>query len=164
MLIEHDPYHCYMPYPPVPVENAPDGPLAGLTLGVKDIYDVAGYRTGCGCPIRLAMSDIKTATAPAIQALLDAGAAFNGKLHTDELAWSMYGMNAHFGMPVNPNAPGRIPGGSSSGSGAACAGGLADITVGSDTGGSVRAPASFCGTWGIRPTHGLISLDGVMPL
>ncbi|MDO6585082.1 amidase [Salipiger sp. 1_MG-2023] len=164
MLIDHDPYHCYMPYPAVPVASAPDGPLAGLTLGVKDIYDVAGYRTGCGCPLKLAMSDIKTTTAPAIQALLDAGAAFNGKLHTDELAWSMYGMNAHFGMPVNPNAPGRIPGGSSSGSGAACAGGLADITVGSDTGGSVRAPAAFCGTWGIRPTHGLISLEGVMPL
>mgnify|MGYP005990757909 CR=1 FL=1 len=164
MLIEKDPYHCYMPYPPVPVDSAPDGPLAGLTLAVKDIYDVKGYRTGCGCPLKLAMSPVSTATAPAIQALLDAGAAFNGKTHTDELAWSMYGMNAHFGMPVNPAAPGRIPGGSSSGSASACAGGLADITVGSDTGGSVRAPASFCGTWGIRPTHGVISLDGVMPL
>lgn len=164
MLIDKDPYRCFMPYEPVPVASAPEGPLAGLTLAVKDIYDVAGYRTGSGCPMALAMSEVKTRTAPAIQALLDAGARFVGKTHTDELAWSMYGMNAHFGTPVNPAAPDRIPGGSSSGSACAVAGGLADIAVGSDTGGSVRAPASFCRIWGIRPTHGLIPLDLVQPL
>lgn len=164
MLIESDPYNCFMPYPPLPVAHAATGPLAGLTLAVKDIYDVAGYRTGSGCPMRLAQSAVATVTAPAIQRLLDAGAQFVGKTHTDELAWSMYGMNAHFGTPINPAAPDRIPGGSSSGSAVAVAGGLADIAIGSDTGGSVRAPASFCGIWGLRPTHGSVSLDHAQPL
>ncbi|WP_353472710.1 amidase [Salipiger sp. H15] len=164
MLIKDDPYRCFMPYEPVPVESAPEGPLAGLTLAVKDIFDVAGYRTGSGCPLRLAASPVRAATAPAAQKLLDAGARFVGKTHTDELAWSMYGMNVHFGTPVNPAAPDRIPGGSSSGSAVAVAGGLADIAIGSDTGGSIRAPASFCGIWGIRPTHGRISLDLAQPL
>lgn len=163
MLIDKDPYHCFMPYPPIAVPNG-DGPLSGLRLAVKDIYDVAGYRTGNGNPLALAMSEVKDSTCPAAQALLDAGAAFVGKTHTDELAWSMYGMNAHFGYVQNPAAPGRITGGSSSGSAAAVAGGLADIAIGSDTGGSVRAPASFCGIWGLRPTHGRIPLDGVMEL
>ncbi|MBU2958301.1 amidase [Paracoccus sp. 1_MG-2023] len=164
MLLQNDPYRAFMPYPPVAVPNAPDGPLAGLTLAVKDIFDLAGYRTGCGCPTRLAASPMADATAPSVQRLLDAGARFVGKTHTDELAWSMYGMNAHFGTPVNPAAPDRIPGGSSSGSAVAVAAGLADIAIGSDTGGSVRAPASFCGIWGLRPTHGRVSLAGAMDL
>ncbi len=159
----HDPYHCLMPYPPVAVPNG-SGPLDGQTLGVKDIYDVAGYRTGNGNPLALAMSEVKSATCPAAQALLDAGAKFLAKTHTDELAWSMYGMNEHMGYVQNPAAPGHISGGSSSGSAAAVAGGLVDIAIGSDTGGSVRAPASFCGIWGLRPTHGRIPMDGVMPL
>jgi amidase len=152
-----------MPYPPVAVPNG-TGPLDGLTLGVKDIYDVAGYRTGNGCPTALAMSEVKTETCPAAQALLDAGARFVAKTHTDELAWSMYGMNEHMGYVQNPAAPGHISGGSSSGSAAAVAGGLVDIAIGSDTGGSVRAPASFCGIWGLRPTHGVIPMARVMPL
>lgn len=164
MLLDHDPYHCFMPYEAILVDSARAGPLSGLTLAVKDIYDVVGYRTGSGCPLRLAQSPVATVTAPAVQTLLDAGARFVGKTHTDELAWSMYGMNAHFGTPVNPAAPDRIPGGSSSGSAVAVAGGLADIAIGSDTGGSVRAPASFCGIWGLRPTHGSVSLDRVQPL
>src|SRR5262249_8171304 len=77
--------------------------------------------------------------------------------------YSLTGENAHYGTPINVNAPGRIPGGSSSGSAAAVAGGLVDFAVGSDTGGSVRAPASFCGIYGIRPTHGRGSLDGACP-
>ncbi|SFR01500.1 amidase [Poseidonocella sedimentorum] len=163
MTSPHDPYHCLMPYPPAAVPNG-DGPLTGLSLAVKDIYDVAGYRTGNGNPLALAMSEVKTRTCPAVQTLLDAGARFAAKTHTDELAWSMYGMNAHMGYVQNPAAPGHISGGSSSGSAAAVAGGLADIAIGSDTGGSVRAPASFCGVWGLRPSHGLIPLDGVMAL
>ncbi|MEQ5870710.1 amidase [Sagittula sp. NFXS13] len=163
MLIENDPYRCFMPYPGVEVPSGA-GPLDGLTLAVKDLYDVAGYRTGSGCPTALAMSEVKTESAPAVQALLDAGARFVGKTHTDELAWSLYGMNAHFGTPVNPAAPDRIPGGSSSGSAVAVAGGLCDIALGTDTGGSVRAPASFCGIWGMRPTHGRVSLDLTQPL
>jgi amidase len=164
MLISNDPYNCFMPYEAIPVASATSGLLHGLTFAVKDIYDVAGYRTGSGCPLRLAQSPIAKASAPAVQRMLDAGAQFVGKTHTDELAWSMYGMNAHFGTPINPAAPDRIPGGSSSGSAVAVAGGLADIAIGSDTGGSVRAPASFCGIWGLRPTHGIVPLDGVQAL
>ncbi|MBP0614587.1 amidase [Jiella mangrovi] len=164
MLIEHDPVRAFMPYPPVAVETAPDGPLAGLSFAVKDLFDVSGYRTGCGCPLRLAMSDVKSDTAPSIRMLLDAGASFKGKTHTDELAWSLYGLNPHFGTPINPAAPDRIPGGSSSGSASAVAAGLVDFAIGTDTGGSVRAPASFCGLWALRPTHARISLAGCMEL
>ena len=99
-----------------------------------------------------------------MQQLLDAGANLAGKTHTDELTFSLNGENAHYGTPVNVNAPGRIPGGSSSGSAAAVAGGLVDFALGSDTGGSVRAPASFCGIYGLRPTHGRVSLEGARPL
>ncbi|TFF18064.1 amidase [Jiella endophytica] len=164
MLIADDPVRAFMPYHAIPVASAPEGPLAGMTLAVKDIFDVAGYRTGCGNPLRLAASPIAETTAPAVQALLDAGAEFAGKTHTDELAWSLYGLNPHFGGPINAAAPDRITGGSSSGSAAAVAAGLVDISVGTDTGGSVRAPASFCGLWGIRPTHGRVSLEGCMEL
>ncbi|WP_176084602.1 amidase [Martelella sp. HB161492] len=164
MLLKQDPVHAFMPYPAVEVDRAGDGPLAGLTFGVKDIFDVAGYRTGCGCPMKLAMSPVKSESAPSVQRLLDAGARFVGKTHTDELAWSLYGMNVHFGTPVNPAAPDRIPGGSSSGSAAAVAAGLADFALGTDTGGSVRAPSSFCGIWGLRPTHGRVSLLNCMTL
>jgi amidase len=164
MLLPADPARAFLPYPPVKVAGAPTGPLAGLTLAVKDLYDVAGYPTGCGSPFKLAQSGIKTTTAPAIRTLLDAGAWFVGKAHTDEIAWSILGINAHFGTPLNPAAPDRCPGGSSSGSVAAVAAGMADIGIGSDTGGSVRAPASYCGVLGIRTSHGRVSLDGVMPL
>ncbi|MCQ0987409.1 amidase [Jiella marina] len=164
MLLPKDPVNAFLPYPPVEVESAADGPLAGLTLGIKDLFDVKGYRTGCGCPLWLAQSEVAYETAPAVQLLLDAGARFVGKTHTDELAWSLYGLNAHFGTPINSAAPDRIPGGSSSGSAAAVAAGLIDIGIGSDTGGSIRAPASFCGLWGIRPTHGRVSLERCMPL
>jgi amidase len=164
MLLHNDAVRAFMPYPPVPVAHAAQGPLSGLTLAVKDLFDVAGYRTGCGCPIKLAASDVRTAHASAVERLLSAGARFVGKTHTDELAWSMFGMNAHFGTPINPAAPDRIPGGSSSGSAAAVAAGLVDIALGTDTGGSVRAPASFCSIWGFRPTHGRISLQGCMEL
>ncbi|BDA84122.1 amidase [Aureimonas sp. SA4125] len=163
MLLD-DTVGAFLPYPAVPVVSAKEGVLAGLRLGVKDLYDVAGYRTGCGSPFILAASAVKTRTAPSIQKLLDAGATFVGKTQTDELAWSLFGMNPHFGTPVNSAAPDRIPGGSSSGSAAAVAANLVDIGIGSDTGGSVRAPASFCGLWSFRPSHGRISLDGCMAL
>src|ERR687893_775277 len=160
MLLPTDPARAFVPYPAVPVPNAPDGPLAGLTLAVKDLYDVAGYPTGGGSPHVLAMSGIKARTAPTVQNLLGAGARFVGKTHTDELAFSMNGKNAHFGTPVNGAAPDRIPGGSSSGSASAVSNGLCDFAIGTDTGGSVRAPASHCGLFGIRPTHGRVSLEG----
>jgi amidase len=160
MLLDTDPARAFMPYPPVSVPHAERGPLSGLTFAAKDLFDVAGYPTGCGSPHMLAMSGIKTRTAPTVQKLLDAGARLVGKTITDELAFSMSGKNSHFGTPVNGGAPDRVPGGSSAGSAAAVSNGLCDFALGTDTGGSVRAPASHCGLFGIRPTHGRVSLEG----
>ena len=160
----NDPAHAFVPYPDVPVPHASTGPLSGLYFGVKDLFDVAGYPTGGGNPLVLAMSGTKTHTAPTVQRLLDAGAAFAGKTVTDELAFSMNGNNAHFGAPLNGAAPERITGGSSSGSASAVSSRLCDFALGTDTGGSVRAPASHCGLYGIRPTHGRISLQSALAL
>ncbi|MEF9962919.1 MAG: amidase [Comamonas sp.] len=160
----HDPANAFVPYPDVPVRHAGSGPLSGLYFGVKDLFDIAGYPTGGGNPLLLAMSGIKTQTAPTVQKLLDAGAALAGKTVTDELAFSMNGNNAHFGAPINGNAPERITGGSSSGSASAVSSRLCDFALGTDTGGSVRAPASHCGLYGIRPTHGRVSLDAALAL
>jgi amidase len=164
MLIPADPVDAFVDYPDVPVANAPAGPLAGLSFAVKDIFDVAGYPTGCGNPARRRESGPAKAHAPTVQRLLDAGARFVGKTHTAELAFSLDGRNAHYGTPVNRAAPGRVPGGSSSGSAAAVAARLCDFALGSDTGGSVRGPASFCGLVGLRPTFGRTDLAAVMPL
>ena len=164
MTMLRDAARAFMPYPDLPPRHADDGPLAGLTFAVKDLYDVAGYPTSGGQPFVLAMSGIKTTTAPAVQRLLDAGARFVGKTVTDEFAFSMNGQNAHFGSPINGAAPDRIAGGSSSGSASAVSNHLCDFALGSDTGGSVRAPASHCGLFGLRPTHGRISLASVMDL
>ncbi|MBB4038551.1 amidase [Microvirga flocculans] len=159
MLLDRDPARAFMPYPAVSVPHAARGPLSGLTFAAKDLFDVEGYPTSAGSPHMLAMSGIKSRTAPIVQTLLDSGARFVGKTITDELAFSMSGKNAHFGTPVNGGAPDRIPGGSSSGSAAAVSNGLCDVALGTDTGGSVRAPASHCGLFGIRPTHGRVSLE-----
>ena len=158
------PLNAFLDLRRMPVANAELGPLAGVRLAVKDIYDVAGYRTGCGNLKKFEEAHAASATAPAVQMILDAGARFIGKTQTDELAFSLMGQNAHFPFPVNPAAPDRVTGGSSSGSAAAVAGKLADIATGSDTGGSIRAPASFCGLIGLRTTHGRISLEGAMKL
>lgn len=164
MPLPPDPIHAFVDYPDIPVPNAPDGPLAGLTFAVKDIFDVAGYVTGCGSPEKRADDPPATRNAAAVQMLLDAGARFVGKTHTAEIAFSLDGRNEHDGTPLNPAAPGRVPGGSSSGSAAAVAAGLVDFALGSDTGGSVRGPASFCGIIGLRPTYGRIDIGGAMPL
>jgi amidase len=153
---------AFMPYPKVPVASASTGSLSGLSFAVKDLFDVEGYPTGCGNPHKLALSGIKTTTAPAIQILLDNGASFAGKTLSDEIAFSLNGKNVHFGTPLNPAAPDRIPGGSSSGSASATASGAVDFAIGTDTGGSIRAPASYCGLFGMRPSHGVISLEGCM--
>ena len=163
-MTTRDHARAFMPYPDVAVAHAATGSLAGLTFGVKDLYDVAGYPTSGGQPFVLAMSGIKDATAPTVQRLLDAGARCVGKTITDELAFSMNGQNAHFGAPVNGAAAERISGGSSSGSASAVSNGLCDFALGSDTGGAVRAPANHCGLVGLRPTHGRISLEAVMDL
>jgi amidase len=164
MPLVNDTAQAFLPYPDAPVAHAGTGSLTGLCFGVKDLFDVAGYPTGGGQPFVLAMSGIKHKTAPAVQKLLDAGARFIGKTVTDELAFSMNGNNAHFGAPINGAAPLRIAGGSSSGSASAVSNHLCDFAIGSDTGGSVRAPASHCGLFGIRPSHGRISLAGALDL
>lgn len=153
-----------MAYDPVPVPHETGGHLAGLTFAVKDLYDVAGYRSGWGSPTRLEEAPVASRSAPIVESCLVAGARFMGKTITDEFAFSLNGQNAHYGTPINVRAPGRIPGGSSSGSAAAVAAGLVDFAIGTDTGGSVRAPASYCGLYGLRPTHGRLPLEGCMPL
>ncbi len=139
-----------------------DGPLAGLTFGSKDIFDVAGKVTGGGNPAWAATHGPAEANAWVVQQLLDAGAELVGKTITDELTRGIFGENVHYGTPANPRAPGRVSGGSSSGSAAAVAGELVDFALGSDTGGSVRVPASFCGLYGLRPTHGRIPRGGML--
>lgn len=145
-------------------EPAAAGPLIGLTFAAKDLIDVAGWRTGGGNPDWYAAYSAATTSAPVIDALLAAGAQLVGKTITDELAFSLEGCNAHYGTPINPACPDRLPGGSSSGSAVAVAAGLVDFSLGTDTGGSVRIPASFTGIYGFRPTHGLVSTTGVLPL
>jgi amidase len=164
MIIRSDPVNAFIDYGDLELPSAAGGPLAGLTFAVKDIYDIAGYPTGDGNPIRRAESPIHTTTAPIVTAMLNAGAQFVGKTQTDEMTFSMNGQNKHFPQPINSRAPGRITGGSSSGSAAAVAAKLCDFSIGSDTGGSVRAPASYCGLWGIRPTHGRVDNRQALPL
>lgn len=149
--------------PSIRLAGAATGPLAGLTFAAKDLFDIAGYVTGGGNP------DWRRTHAPAdrnavvIDHLLALGASLVGRTVTDELAFSLEGRNVHDGTPVNPRDPERLPGGSSSGSAVAVAAGQVDFALGTDTGGSVRVPASFCGICGFRPTHGRIATDGVIP-
>ncbi len=147
----------------VALEGAPSGPLGGLRFAAKDIFDIEGRRTGFGNPTWLETHGPAGATASAVRALLDAGADLAAKTLTDELAYSLTGENVHYGTPRNPAAPDRVPGGSSSGSASAVAAGLVDFALGTDCGGSVRLPASYCGILGIRPTLGRIPMDGVLP-
>ncbi len=152
----------FVPGPPLRIQGAPGGPLAGLTFAAKDLFDVAGHPTGGGNPDWARTNPIPARHAWAVQRLLDAGATLIGKTVTDELSLGILGENPFLGTPLNPKAPDRVPGGSSSGSAAAVGQGLCDTALGTDTGGSVRVPASFCGLYGIRPTHGRLPLDGMM--
>ena len=158
-----DPVGAFCRHNHVALKGAGEGPLAGLTFGAKDVFHIAGARTGFGSPAWLATHDPPAETATAVKRLLDAGAALAGKTHTDELAYSLTGENVHYGAPVNLRAPDRIPGGSSNGSAAAVTAGLVDFAIGTDCGGSVRLPASYCGIFGMRPTVGRVPLDGVIP-
>lgn len=160
-----DPYNCIIARVD---EDGPSshrtGPLADLSFAVKDLFDVAGMPTTAGNPDYARWRGIPTRDAWAVRALRQAGARLVAKTHLHELAWGITGINPHFGTPQNPAAPGRLPGGSSSGSAVAVAAGLVDFSLGSDTGGSNRVPASFCGIFGMRPTHGRIPEEGVTAL
>jgi amidase len=143
-------------------EATGSGPLDGLTFAVKDLIDLEGCRTGGGNPDWLAQQKPASGSAPVVEKALAAGATLIGKTVTDELAFSLEGRNVHYNRLVNPVCPGRLPGGSSSGSAVAVAARLVDFALGTDTGGSVRVPANFLGLFGFRPSHNAISLDGVV--
>jgi amidase len=137
------------------------GALAGLTFAVKDLIDVAGWPTGGGNPDWARVHPTPARSAWVVERLLDAGASIVGKTATDEVSLGILGENPFTGTPLNPAAPDRVPGGSSSGSASVVAGGVCDFALGTDTGGSVRVPASFCGLFGIRPTHGRLDFRGI---
>lgn len=139
-------------------------PLQGLTFAVKDILDMEGYVTGFGNPYWARTHAPATSTAAAISAVLEAGATCLGRTMLDDMAYSINGENYHYGTPTNPCVPDRVPGGSSSGSGVAVAARLVDFSIGTDTCGSVRVPASYCGILGFRPSHGIVSADGLTPM
>lgn len=153
----------FVPGSSVRIEGRAGGPLTGLTFAAKDLFDVAGTPTGGGNPDWARQNPIPDRHAWAVQSLLDAGATLIGKTITDEVSLGILGENAFEGTPPNPAAPGHVPGGSSSGSASAVAQGICDTALGTDTGGSVRVPASFCGLYGIRPTHGRLNLTGMLP-
>ncbi|WP_405138591.1 amidase family protein [Nocardia sp. NBC_01388] len=146
---------------PLVAATAP-GPLSGHGVAVKDLYAVAGFALGAGVPDYL--GEPQPDHAAAVSQLLAAGADLTGIAHTDEFAYSITGSNGRYGMPVNPAAPERIPGGSSSGSAVAVARGAVTLGLGTDTAGSIRVPAAYQGLWGIRTTHGRISTEGLLPL
>ena len=159
-----DQFNAFIQYGQPYIAGETNKPLSNFSFGIKDIFDVAGFPTAFGSPDWLNTHPLATQTAPAVLDLVQQGATLIGKTHTDELTYSILGINAHYGTPTNPNYPSRIPGGSSSGSAVSVAGKLVDFAIGSDTGGSVRTPASFCGIYGMRPTHGRISLENARPL
>jgi amidase len=158
----NDPYNALV----MPIEQLPEGSgtLEGLRFVAKDLFDVAGLATSAGNPQFAERWGIPSQDAWAVAALKKAGARLIGKSYTHELAYGMTGINPHYGTPHNPKVAGGIPGGSSSGSGVAVASGMVPLALGSDTGGSVRIPASLCGTYAYRPTHGAISAQGVVAL
>ena len=158
-----NPINAFVPGLDVRIEGAGNGPLAGLTFVAKDLFDVAGFPTGGGNPDWERCHPVPEKHAWAVETLLNAGAGLIGKTITDEVSLGILGENPFYGTPVNSAAPGRVPGGSSSGSAAAVAGRLCDFAIGTDTGGSVRVPASFCGLYGMRPTHGRMDLSGMLP-
>lgn len=158
-----DPANAFVPGPRARLAGRPGGPLSGLTFAVKDLFDVAGVPTGGGNHDWAKANPIPERHASVVQTLLDAGADLIGKTITDEVSLGILGENAFDGTPLNSAAPDRVPGGSSSGSAAAVAAGLCDTALGTDTGGSMRVPSSFCGLYGIRPTHGRLDLTGLMP-
>lgn len=139
------------------------GALDGVRVAVKDVFDVAGTVTAAGNPT-LAAGPVACQDAAAVARIRRAGGRVVAKAATDELAMGMFGVNSHFGTPLNPACPERVPGGSSSGPASLVACGAADLGLGSDTGGSVRVPAAFCGLWGLRPSFGRIDVTGLRPM
>lgn len=162
--VSQDTVGAFVPHGREIRSGARDGALSGYSFAVKDLFDIEGMGTGGGSPEWLADHGSASVTAPAVAALLAAGADMIGKTVCDEFFYSLTGANAHYGTPVNVRASGRLPGGSSAGSVAAVAAELCDFALGSDTGGSVRIPAAFCGLYGLRPTFGRVDLSHGMAM
>lgn len=158
------PASAFVVGPALLAAGRPGGPLSGLRFATKDLLDVAGTRTGAGNPAYLETAPPAGEHARSVAALIDAGADLLGKTVSDELAFSLSGTNVHYGTPTNPAAPDRVPGGSSAGSASAVATGLVDLALGTDTGGSIRVPSSYCGLYGIRPSYGRIDRHGTFLL
>lgn len=155
----------FVAHPGRPEDCPPvSGTLSGQRLAVKDLFQVAGHVRGAGNPDWQVSESAAKETAPCVAQLLNAGAELVGMTVTDELAYSLMGRNLHYGALANPRSPERVSGGSSSGSAVAVASGRADIGLGTDTGGSIRVPGSFCGLYGLRPTHGCVDMKGVLGL
>ena len=159
-----DSCNAFVPGEIITVSPNKNGRLSLLTFAVKEVYDVKGFVTGAGNPTWKSSHPVAQKTAPAVEILLNEGATMIGKTVSDEMAFSLDGENFHYGTPLNSKCPARIPGGSSSGSAAAVAGGMVDFALGTDTAGSMRIPASYCGVYSIRATHGAIPLAGVHPM
>jgi len=158
----HDASGAFVARTSIVVPGAVSGPLHGLTFAAKDLFDVQGHVTGAGNPDWARTHAPARHSAWVVDRLIEAGATLVGKTVTDEISLGLLGINRFHGTPLNPRAPDRVPGGSSSGSASAVAGGLADFALGTDSGGSVRIPASFTGLYGLRPTHGAIPVDRMM--
>lgn len=163
-IIAADQWGAFCGYNPIPhLPTAPHGPLAGLTWASKDVFAIRGTRTGFGSPEWLASHGPEPANAPNVDKFLAAGARLIAKTQLDEVVYSLFGVNQRYGTPLNPRAPDRVPGGSSSGSAVAVAAGLVDFATGTDCAGSVRIPASFCGIYGIRASKSAVEAEGSPP-
>ena len=156
-----DDLNAFVPGPRCKIAGAAMGPLVGLSFAVKDLIDVAGWPTGGGNPDWERTHAVPSRHAWIVEQLLSSGASIIGKTATDEVSLGILGENAFTGTPLNPHAPDRVPGGSSSGSASVVAAEVCDFALGTDTGGSVRVPSSFCGLYGIRPTHGRLDFSGI---
>jgi aspartyl-tRNA(Asn)/glutamyl-tRNA(Gln) amidotransferase subunit A len=140
----------------------PDGACAGEPVAIKDLFDTAGLTTTYGSA--LFVEHVPGVSAQAVQLLEAAGYAVTGKTNLHEFAYGISSQNPHYGTVPNPAAPGRLAGGSSGGSGAAIAAGEVELALGSDSAGSIRIPAAWCGCVGFKPTYGLVSAEGCFPL
>ncbi len=164
MLIDTDYQGAFLPEPRLRLPPLATGLLSGRSFAINDVFEVAGTIAGCGNPDWARTHPPAAATAPAVLALLQAGAALAGRTRVQEFAFGLTGANVWFGTPLNPAAPGRLPGGASSGAASAVAAGLADFALGTDTAGEIRIPASYCGLFGFRPSFGAVSAAGARPL
>jgi amidase len=160
-----DPVRALVPHTlKEPLVGREQGPLAELSFMVKDLFAIACHKVGNGNPNYYEHATTAQETAPVITRLLEAGASCTGITICDEFFYSVLGTNAHYGQPVNARAPGHVTGGSSCGSAAAVAASMCDFALGSDTGGSIRVPASFCGLYGLRPSFDRIDTKGATPM